>query len=243
MRPMPPPLGPSVRRGALGPPPNSNFPKLVVLDEARWRWVEGEGARGPSSGPNVESLAPFAPRLRALLRALLRAPACGPWETGGVCEALPGIWNREAGRSGGLGVHRGLEAGAGRHPVGAAGRSKKRQATSSPTIFVRPVPDIPSQRSRQRSRDRSRQACRGATSGGGGGAGGREACEGGAGAPTRPRPPRELRAPAARPPRREGGGRPRPDLRPRRELARREGGRGPPWRGPALRPPPPPPPP
>ena len=240
MRPMPPPLGPSVRRGALGPPPNSNFPKLVVLDEARWRWVEGEGARGPSSGPNVESLAPFAPRLRALLRA----PACGPWETGGVCEALPGIWNREAGRSGGSGVHRGLEAGAGRHPVGAAGRSKKRQATSSPTIFVRPVPDKPSQRSRQRrSRDRSRQACRGATSGGGGGAGGREACEGGAGAPTRPRPPRELCAPAARPPRREGGGRPRPDLRPRRELARREGGRGPPWRGPALRPPPPPPPP
>ena len=246
MRPMPPPLGaecPERGPGAtsLGPPPNSNFPKLVVLDEARWRWVEGEGARGHSSGPNVESLAPFAPRLRALLRA--PPPplvALGDW---GGCEALPGIWNREAGRSGGSGVHRGREAGAERHPVGAAGRSKKRQASSSPKIFVRPVPDIPSQRSRQRQK--SRQVETGLSGSHQRGQG----REGRARAGRVHRPGRALRAHSARPPRarraakEEGGDLGRGPAAEAR--ARREGreGRGPQWRGPALRPPPPPPPP
>ena len=246
MRPMPPPLGPSVRRGALGPPPWGHLPTRIFPSWWSSMRLAGDGSRARArEGTRRGRTSRASLRLRrAFALSFARPPpplvALGDW---GGCEALPGIWNREAGRSGGSGVHRGREAGAERHPVGAAGRSKKRQASSSPKIFVRPVPDIPSQRSRQRQK--SRQVETGLSGSHQRGQG----REGRARAGRVHRPGRALRAHSARPPRarraakEEGGDLGRGPAAEAR--ARREGreGRGPQWRGPALRPPPPPPPP
>ena len=247
MRPMPPPLGPSVRRGALGPPPWGHLPTRIFPSWWSSMRLAGDGSRARArEGTRRGRTSRASLRLRrafALAFARPPPPACGPGRLGG-CVKNSSARNldsrgRPFGRSRSSSRAR---SGCRKAPRGRCGTGSKKPASSSQDLLLWPVPDIPSQRSRQRQK--SRQVETGLSGSHQRGQG----REGRARAGRVHRPGRALRAHSARPPRarraakEEGGDLGRGPAAEAR--ARREGreGRGPQWRGPALRPPPPPPP-